>query len=55
MIPATAYFFKSLLMFCLIKFGTKSPFLGFILIKTFPYCGGTRSSPPKTDMDSVSG
>ena len=36
-IPATAYFFNLNLMFSLIKFGKKSPVLGFILIKTFPY------------------
>ena len=50
-IPATEYFFKSLFIFCFTKFGTKSPFRGFILIKTLPNCGGTKSSPPKTEID----
>ena len=46
LIPATEYFRRSLLIFSLIALGTKSPVLGFMLIKTFPYCGGTNSSPP---------
>jgi len=24
-------------------------------MNTFPYCGGINSSPPKTEIDSVSG
>ena len=50
-IPATANFFNLSLMFSLIRFGRKSPNLGLILIKTLPYCGGTNSSPPKTEID----
>jgi len=53
--PATAYFFNFNLIFSLIRFGKKSPNFGFILMKTFPYCGGFNSSPPKTEIDSVSG
>jgi hypothetical protein len=49
------HIFQFNLIFSLIKFGKKSPVLGLILIKTFPYCGGISSSPPKTEIDSVSG
>ncbi len=34
---------------------TKDPKVGFIVIKTFPYCGGDKSSPPKTFTESASG
>ena len=54
-IPDIAYFFNFNLMFSLMRLGKKSPNLGLILIKTLPYCGGFSSSPPKTDIDSVSG
>ena len=50
-IPATAYFFNFLILFFIfsfIRFGIKSPNLGLILMNTFPYCGGTNSSPPNT-------
>jgi len=43
------------LIFSFVRFGRKSPVLGLILIKTLPYCGGTNSSPPNTEIDSVSG
>ena len=54
-IPATAYFFNLSFIFSFTRFGKKSPNLGLMLIKTFPYCGGINSSPPKTEIDSVSG
>ena len=54
-IPATANFFNLLFIFCFIRLGRKSPVLGLILIKTFPYWGGINSSPPNTEIDSVSG
>jgi hypothetical protein len=40
-------------MFCLIPVDKKLPLIGFMVIKTFPYCGGDNSSPPNTDTDSV--
>ena len=42
-IPEIAYFLSFNLMFSLIRLGEKSPNLGLILIKTFPYCGGLSS------------
>ena len=36
-IPATLYFLSFDLMFCFTKLGKKSPNLGLILTKTFPY------------------
>ena len=37
------------------KSDKKSPVNGFMLIKTFPYCGGSKSSPPVTKTASVFG
>ena len=54
-IPATAYFLSFNLILSLIKLGKKSPNFGLILIKTLPYWGGIKSSPPNTEIDSVSG
>jgi len=30
----------------LVKSDKNDPFLGLVAIKTLPYCGGVRSSPP---------
>ena len=35
------------------KSDTNSPFFGFIVIKTVPNSGGSKSSPPTTETDSV--
>ena len=55
MIPANVYPFKFDKIDCLSKSDTNSPFLGLIVIKTVPNSGGSNSSPPTTETDSVFG
>ena len=40
---------------CLSKSDTNSPFFGLIVMNTVPNSGGSSSSPPTTETDSVLG
>ena len=42
-------------MFCLVKSDKNVPFTGLILKTTVPNSGGSNSSPPTTETDSVLG
>ena len=53
--PATEYFLRALFILSFTSLETKKPPSGLIVIKTFPYCGGSKSSPPNTETDSASG
>ena len=54
-IPATPYFLSSLFRLSLIGSAIKLEFVGFTVMKTFPNCGGSKSSPPNAETDSASG
>ena len=54
-IPATLNFLSCCLILFLTESAMNVPKNGFMVTKTFPNCGGFKSSPPKAVTDSVSG
>ena len=55
LIPDIVYCFSPDKIWFFEKSDTKLPFFGFILIATVPNSGGSSSSPPITETDSVFG
>ena len=53
--PVNEYPFNFDKICVLSKSDTNSPFFGFIVIETVPNSGGSSSSPPTTETDSVFG